>query len=370
MQTHICLVSAQAAANLLPALDKEIKPNQVVLVVSRSMSEKADHMDAVLKEVGIATERILLSDEHDFNVTKNELLEWASSHEGGEVALNLTGGTKLMAIAAQTVASIAGWRTFYLDVDTDIVTWLDAPEPATMKLHEQLRLKHYLQSYGFSLSRPVKQLQVPLEKQQMMDTLVRQIGSLEKSLSQLNWIAQQAEDKRALRISLTSEQSDSLSLQTLLRNFEEAGALNVEGDEIIFGDESDRQFVKGGWLEQLTYQKVPLQIQDKAYSLEVQDGRGVKNELDVAFMAGNRLFVVECKTARMDQPLAPKANDTLYKLAENCRRIGGAGTRGMLVSYRSLRDTEKKLARALNIDCVCGPDIVRLQEKMLEWVRR
>jgi hypothetical protein len=92
-------------------------------------------------------------------------------------------------------------------------------------------------------------------------------------------------------------------------------------------------------------------------------------------MARNRLFVIECKTARIDKPQGnadrpapPKANDTLFKLAENCRRIGGQATRGMLVSYRKLGEAELRLAKALNIEVVAGADIASLPQKLKKWV--
>jgi hypothetical protein len=70
----------------------------------------------------------------------------------------------------------------------------------------------------------------------------------------------------------------------------------------------------------------------------------------------------------MDKPLAPKANDTLFKLAEIVRRVGGLGARGMLASYRPLRDSEQRLARALNIELVCGAELARLSQRLQRWV--
>lgn len=109
-------------------------------------------------------------------------------------------------------------------------------------------------------------------------------------------------------------------------------------------------------------------MRDKAANLIVVDEHGVKNELDIAFLARNRLFIVECKTARMDSARAGKANDTLFKLSEICRRVGGLGTRGMLASYRPLADAEKKLARALGIDLVAGSELNRFGERLKCWV--
>jgi len=370
---HVMLVSAQAAPNLLAALDPDLKPQEAVLLVSGKMQARADALEAVLKEAGVRTARVPLEDEHDFARLENALLDVASRRDGDAVALNVTGGTKLMALAAQSVAQAAGWPVFYVDVDTDEVIWL-GPQGKRQKLNQHLRLRHYLLGYGFQLPDDISRPQPNRKYEALRRTLVAQVGCLEQPLSQLNWLAQQAEDRGQLEIAITPELRDCHHLEALLRHFEEACVLAVRNDRLCFSDDDARTFAKGGWLEHHVYSTVsslsgPLEIRDKAANLVVVDGAGVKNELDVAFLARNRLFAIECKTARMDRPEAPKANDTLYKLSEVCRRVGGVGTRGMLVSYRPLRDAEKRLAKALSIEIVCSTDLVRLDEKLKGWVK-
>lgn len=372
--THVVLVSAQAAPNLLPVLDPELKPTEVILLVSAKMQPQADALEKVLQQVGVKTTRTPLANEHDFSALETVLMELATARDGQSIALNVTGGTKLMALAAQSIAEAAGWPVFYVDVDTDEIIWLGKNTQPTRKLTEQLRLRHYLMGYGFTLPNSIDRPQPDARHNELLNALMVQIGSLEHPLSQLNWLAQQAENKRALQIELDTQQQDSRSLETLLRDFEDAGVLHVSGSLLDFVNEAQRDFAKGGWLEHYVFRAVSdltgeLNIRDKAANLELTDATGVKNELDVAFMAKNRLFVIECKTARMDKPEAPKANDTLFKLSEICRRVGGLGTRGMLASYRALREPEKKLARALNIELVCGADLNRLDEKLKNWAR-
>lgn len=369
---HILLVSAQAAPNLLPALDPEIKPAEVILLVSDKMKRQANALEAVFKEAGVKTTRIPLADEHDFNALEASMMELATARDGQSIALNVTGGTKLMALAAQSIAEAANWPVFYVDVDTDEIIWLGKhTSPPRKKLTEQLRLRHYLMGYGFTLKNGIERPQPDARHNELLDTLLLQIGSLEHPLSQLNWLAQLSEDTGKLTVEMNERQRDSIGLTALLRNFEDAGVLSVQGAMITFADESQRDFAKGGWLEHHVYRSVTgkLGIRDTAANLEVTNADGVSNELDVAFMAKNRLFVVECKTARMDKPGAPKANDTLFKLAEIANRIGGLGTRKMLASYRALRDSEKKLANALGIKLVCGAELNRLDEKLKDWVR-
>ena len=84
-----------------------------------------------------------LPDEHNMAALENTLMDIATQREGQSIALNVTGGNKLMALAAQAVAQAAGWPAFYVDVDTDQVVWLDKTRPAQAQT-QQLRLRHYL----------------------------------------------------------------------------------------------------------------------------------------------------------------------------------------------------------------------------------
>lgn len=205
----------------------------------------------------------------------------------------------------------------------------------------------------------------------LLQDLVQNVGSFAVPIGQLNYISQLAQS--SLKAVLSTSQRDSLSLDALLRKFEEKQILKRKDDQVIFSSEEARRFANGGWIEHHVYQTVcnvtgPLAIRDKAANLQVTNPDGQPNELDVAFMARNRLFLIECKTAKMDNPEDSKANDTLYKLSENCRRIGGLGTRGMLVTYRPLRDSEIRLAKALNIEVVANRDLNRLDERLKRWV--
>lgn len=99
-ETHVLLVSEQAAANLLPALDPQLKPKQAVLLVSRKMEARAPALEAVLNESGVKTTPVAIEDEHDFHKLQSALLEIAAARQGQAIALNVTGGTKLMTFAA------------------------------------------------------------------------------------------------------------------------------------------------------------------------------------------------------------------------------------------------------------------------------
>lgn len=205
MKIHVCLVSAQAAANLLPALDPALKPEKAILIISGKMQTQAENLSRVMQEAGVKAEHYPLTNEHDYAGTEAELLELASRLGQDDVALNITGGTKLMSLAAQSVAALASWRMFYVDADTDQVIWLYKNAPPATPLTQHLRLRHYLQGYGYSLPSAPEKLQLTSAQQALTHTLIKDIGSLETPLSQLNWLSQQAEDKRRLEVEMNAQ---------------------------------------------------------------------------------------------------------------------------------------------------------------------
>ena len=365
------LVSAQAAPNLMPALDPDWRPAQTILIASAKMRSRAEDMAAVLREAGVASEIVALPDEHNFAAIQQVLLDIAAKREGSPVALNLTGGTKFMALAAQSIASAAGWRMFYVDLDLDEIIWFDDTYSHT-PLKSPLRLRHYLRAYGFSVPQAIDRPQPKPKRLDLIEALITGNGTLQPAISALNYHLQGAEDAR--RLSFTKPNGEP-AFDQALSLFTDAGILRVKDELVVIDGGEALAFAKGGWMEHHVFNTVstlqgPLAIRDKACNLKVMEMQTqVENELDVAFLVQNRPFVIECKTSRVDNPKSTKANDQLFKLSEVCRRVGGLGTRSMFVSYRALKVAETKLARALGIETVSGAELLRLRERIQNWVK-
>lgn len=371
MKTQIMLVSAQAAPNLLAAADAELKPGHAALVVSAAMQSRADALAGVLKEMGIAVEQHSLANEHDPVAIGNDLVQWFSALPGADVYLNVTGGTKLMALAALAVAEEAQWRSFYVDVDTDHVVWLGRSAAPTRKLNEQIRLRHYLGAYGIEIDGEILRRDAEAVQQAFIEEVLLHYDRYAPALPHLNRAMDRAERQGSLAVELTDEEKDSNALGRLLEFAKDKGLVTLEAGRVVTRDEATRDFLKGGWLERHVFATVAqlqgrLAIRDRAINLRVRQA-GVVNELDVAFLRRNRLHVIECKTGNMGADDGERANEALFKLAENCRRLGGLASRGMLVSFRPLREPELKLARLLQIEVAHGCELPRLREKLDRW---
>jgi hypothetical protein len=365
------LVSAQAAPNLLAAADAELKPQRAALVISGPMQARADALAKVLAEIGIEVVQHRLRDEHDPRAVEADLLDWFSPLEGKDVYLNLTGGTKLMALTALAVAEAADWHRFYIDADTDHVVWLGRDAPPARKLNERVRLRHYLAAYGIGIDGELQRREPTEAQRAFLQEVLLYYERYLTALPLLNHALQRAEERNALGVELTETEADSRSLAELLDPARRHGMATLVGTRLAVKDEATRDFLKGGWLEQHVFDTVAqlqggLGVRDRAVNLRVRHG-GVANELDVAFLCRNRLHVIECKTGNLRADDGARANDALFKLAENARRLGGLATRGMLVSYRPLRDSEMRLAGLLQIEVVHGRDVPRLREKLRTW---
>ena len=129
-------------------------------------------------------------------------------------------------------------------------------------------------------------------------------------------------------------------------------------------------FSKDGYWKMGGYESVKSKlVEDVCMGIEVsrQTGRGpVKNELDVAFLADNRLYVIECKTRHWrgtgeDGPGA----EALYKLDSLKDLLGGLQARAMLVSYRDLPDPDRRRAGDLGIEVCAGGQVKRLMDGLL-----
>ncbi len=374
MKIHVCLVSAQAAPNLLAAMDPELKPEKVILVISPKMQTSAKNLTAVLENSGIKVRTHQLRDEHDYQSMCEEMLELATELEGHEVYLNLTGGTKLMSLASQEAAGVGDWKRFYVDLDTDQVIGLEKDAPRPRKLAEKLRLRHYLRSYGFETVSSSKTQPTSAEAALIAD-FCKNTKTWQASVSKLNFAAQNANKQGKFNATQQLAQHD---FAFLIEQCEKVGWLKRVGSDIYF---NDRQRCNGGWLELYAMNVIHklhggLGIQDSGTSIEVLDlNSNTKNELDVAFIYRNRLYIIECKTSRLDKKedsegvLESKANDALFKLASHCRRIGGAGARGMFLSYRKLSEHEHNLAHALNIEVVQENKLAELESRIKRWVQ-
>ena len=103
--------------------------------------------------------------------------------------------------------------------------------------------------------------------------------------------------------------------------------------------------------------------------MRVESAGHARNEIDVAALVHNRLYLIECKTRSMqgDSDAAGPGAETLYKL-DSLTALGGLNTRGMVVSYQPLKQWDRQRADDLRIKVVEGGQLRNLDGHLANWI--
>jgi len=338
-----------------------------------------------LKRRGITVERLSIADAYDYFGIYDTFFNFLPE-QSGTVALNVTGGTKIMAMAAQEAFRDAKAPVFYVNATTDGI-FVFGDRTLNASLSGKVRLADFLEAHGYTFSNGVRPAKPPVTREES-DLTLRIVDGVEKfgsSLGELNAIAAGA--KGSLRGMLDERQMKSHNLMELIDLFVEGRHIQRQNQTILFSSEAARAFVCGGWLEMHVFKAMA----DRSSALKFSDyGMNMKilapnatttNEIDAAFLHQNTLHLIECKAANLDitgNSGDDKGTEAIYKL-ETLLKMGGLRTRGMLIDYRGRLSAPKghdkkraeanyARAKAANIRIVSGAAIKRLKDEISQWL--
>jgi hypothetical protein len=372
--SHVCLISEQPIPNLIPLLLE--KPVKAVFLVSAEMSAQAERLKKVLQPRSISVEIAEISSAYDFMAVERICKQIIEGHEAGNgLTLNVTGGTKITALAAFQVFYFNDHRIIYLDTTNKQLLQL-APESDAIPVRDNLvKVRDYLHAYGMNPE------DIPdsgkAEGRLGLDGLAQLLVGNEVLLSKLN-AALDGHGKKPSYANLTlnelGDKAEDLAACLVdcgVASQISAGGLNISSREKLF-------FCQGGWLEEYVFKAVKsLAIKglDLAMNVRVRwDGKGRKqteNEFDVLFTHCNRLHIVSCKASNPERitETGTRATEALNELDTLSDRAGGLFGRAMLVSARRLSDYDRERGRKMKVEIVDGRDVLYFQKRLRAWLK-
>jgi hypothetical protein len=368
------MVSDQPAPNLLPAVDDALGPKdkKIILLVSQQMQKKAEGLQNVFKKYNLTTDVVQIQDAYNFSEIQEQLYNCLALYENKNVILNLTGGTKIMTVAAQSIFEIAGKPMFYVkERDNSVLILQGGKEKSHAPLDKKLKIQDYLLAYGYKteLSQYTR-----YNYHDFTFELINNIQKYEFAVSKVNAYISSAQDRFALTFTRTQHDDGITHFLIFCQRF---NLLTIERNQFTFHDEQARRYVCGGWLEEHTYEcieKINKQkIQDKILNITIKSlPQAVENELDVAVLANNYLHIIECKTANIGNS---RDSDALYKL-DTLKNKLGLKTKSMLVSYhyidkffrgRRANDNAKR-ANDYGINVIQHNNLRNLKNHLEKWI--
>ncbi len=370
INTHLCLVSSQPIPNLAPVFDPDQTPQQVILLTSPQMSQQAVWLQQALHRRQIKSEVWKIDDGYDCDHIKKRIEALLMRQDLGNIALNVTAGTKIMSLAAYEVFRAQGLPIFYVHPQKDLLIPLFPIAPAR-EIPDKLRLKEFFQVHGYQVM-SLRRKTVIRERQQLGEHLVKNVDRYSSALGTLNYLAATAEDRSTLRSDrIIARNWNVTGFKSLVDLLVDGGLLKIEADCFVFTSEEERFFINGGWLEEYLFSRIDrlrnrLKIQDAAMSVQIESSTGSKNEIDVALIYNNRLFLIECKTRRF-RGQHSAGSKALYRM-DSLKIMGGMTAQSMLASYRRLTASHHRRAADLHIDLVVGAELLHIEQRLEEWL--
>lgn len=390
IRAQVCLVSGQPMANLLPLF--LLGADDVYLIVTPQMRDAAGSLEGTIKSrmPGCRIHLMELPNAYDFDAvvdavygildTDEKSCAGAAANlhsESGEIVLNATGGTKLMMLAAVRVFSEFEKKILYLSEETGDVLLLTPDSARALasgsgrsSTRIKLRLKDYFMAHGFVWS--VKAEAAVKASSAFYTELIARQQQHAQGVAALNALAQKALQNsrgqsgvRALRAEMESSGS---GIRYVLGLFQDEGVLAIKGSEVFFPDEARRFFANGGWLEDYAYDVVESMEGARMVEKNIRissDGddpvRKADYELDVSFLHGNKIVVVECKTC--DMTSTKETMPILNKLSVIREKLGNTAV-AVLVSYQRVNAAAKERAQKNGIYVIDGNSVCQLKARL------
>ncbi len=343
----VSLVSQQRIPNFLFIKDKEFQDIDEYLFLTTEYAEKNQFTEHILEATGLEENvvhkiKIVPDDIPEIHKQLKYKLQDFGFSKDDQFSINITGGTKIMALAVYDYFVHKGFncKVFYLAFPKTSYKQI-YPIGDNFPLSHSLNLKEYLACYG---------LQTTLENNHPS----KMFHSPEK-LNKLN----------------------HKELKRILNAFSEKEKQNTSIEKYYF---------KNGWFEEYIYNiiKKELNLNDSELGLNVkltQAPSNVTNEFDVMFLYKFKLHVIECKTGLTIKGGQKNGllTSSLYKL-KALKDDFGLFIKGYLMTKADLRDFKKKepkpiwkghqlRADSLNVTLADKED-VKTPEKLKAFIKK
>ena len=318
----VSLVSDQTIPNIL--ITSSLRPDYLLLISTASM-EKKNKSQAILDCLSILqmdylkrSNRIIVP-ENSIPDFYEKVIEWIKvNRRRYKFIVNLTGGTKLMSLAAYEIFKNYGAEMIYMPIPKNTFFPVHRPNDCVPIL-TKLSVVAYLSAYGVTISNQNNLEQLKRTAHSKRDTtyfLFENYKELEPFLQKIGGKIRSLKKKQAKKgydFSFSYEIKKPIEKKLLDR----LGFLYTDGLASKKIDAFDWNYLRGGWLEDRIFLALesilPKDASDICMGVNCKI-RGNDNEFDVLFTYNNTLYVVECKSLR-----APEGGDKIEMGGDNQR---------------------------------------------------
>ena len=285
-KTIVSIVSAQPIPNYLVIKELYKPSDELLFIATTKTQDKIDYIVDTLKCDATITRVILKEGDEERWANMCQTIELALSPDK-QYAVNLTGGTKYMALAAQNVFEKHNSTFYYIPNPKNVMLSSMKEIPISTRVN----IVDYMALHGhnISTSKPIRDFGTA---KRMLALFAHNFNSSDfEIIDKLRYYR----DTKPIKISEIETKEDTPKRPSIPN-------LSTLIDKIKLVCEKDGQLTKyevryltGGWFEEYVYFLIQTKIKPTDIALGVKLN-STDNDLDVVFTFGNKLFVIECKT--------------------------------------------------------------------------
>lgn len=297
-RTMVSIVSQQNIPNYIFIKEYMRQGDNLLFITSEKFRNSIQYIESTL-QISDNTETIILQDENDWNLITTQVNEHLSQDR--EYIVNLTGGTKFMVLALKEVFSNYQSSFYYIPLPQNNVLALGTSElrPITYRMG----IEEFIHLSGLTILKTPKCATQSENTTNGMLTLFPEFSDEEKEIIDK---LRSYRDKN-IDIAKVEQKEDEENKPQIggLRNYLDRLNKKVDfvwdkGDGKLHHEEI--QYLTGGWFEEYIYHFVEQNLSPTDIKLGIlllrkgENTANNRNDLDVVFTKGNKLFVIECKT--------------------------------------------------------------------------
>lgn len=395
MQTlQIAIATKQPLANLLPLLVSP--PDKLWLLISEDMRQAADEFVRFIQKVpALATMavelKVGLPDSPYFAIQEYGVelaAELEQEYENWLKTYNVTGGTKLMAVALTGIFNEKGYRQIYVNTANNQIEEI-FPLGQSTELPNLLDTKTYLEAHDVTWRKADSdelqwQQQVTLRESSTLK-FAKAIAKAEKAnhfLSMLNQqLASAATKKEILNPQIDLSFIPS-AFNDVFQSLAQVEFIDYDKDykRIYLKSMASHRYLSGAWLEEYFYLIAKRAgLVDIHAGIDITDNfdnkKDIRNEIDGAATHANRVLLVECKTSSFGKD-QQKDSSIVYKLDSLANQVGGIFHTSLLLSAQPLDHTTSNnravyttaRANAADISVIAGVNLLKLEPALKTWM--
>lgn len=374
---HVCLISDQTIPNILSVA--HFKPDEVLFISTEEMEDKnkSKHIVETLKLLNFNLPIDLIKVTGDsISDCRTKLEKWIKGKEDNTFTVNLTGGTKIMSLAAFEFFREYSSTMIYIPFPKNEYSIIfpkrsdTSPKPINLKLS----VKQYLQAYKlkvFNENKLEEKKKKAIERKDISKWITKNYNNL---LSLLERFSEKLRTHRNDKFyEWHTEYKPANEFEKEL--FFKLGFVEEKGDykKIITKDEIE--YITGGWLEEYCFNELNDFIGKGIDDIVINILAGTeqrKNEYDVVFTKDNALYTIECKSLSQDHDT--KA-EILYKIGA-LQNDFGLKTGSFLVSTSphllkdgDLKPSVKARAEQFKTTVIKPDEVINLKEIIAEKLK-